>query len=265
MVPAAQPRLMKRVASFLLVSGPTWRSPLPLELRLPHSHLYSSPRRFPVESHLLLGCSHKIPNGTSFTSGLSQRSTMAPDASSSPCSQGLSRHVLPHAAPRFFARCGHRHWWSSPNFASIILAPREDTLALRSGGRTQDQGMAKLSREGAMVPLLDFRRKGQGHLFIEMELGTGHRSSSSRRGNLIFSTIYTWSTRSLSATGRTDTSDTSLMTSFQSLSSSGGSGIYTWGQVLCLHSAPVGRYTTTSSYTWYSPVKIPDAFSYSKE
>jgi hypothetical protein len=58
MVPTAQPRLMKRVASFILASGPTWRSPLPSELRLPHSRLYSSPIRFPVESHLLLGCSH---------------------------------------------------------------------------------------------------------------------------------------------------------------------------------------------------------------
>jgi hypothetical protein len=62
MVPAVQPRLIKLVASFLLASGPTWRSPPSLESRLPHSHLYSSPRRFPVESHLLLGCSHKIPN-----------------------------------------------------------------------------------------------------------------------------------------------------------------------------------------------------------
>jgi hypothetical protein len=130
MVPAAQPRLMKRVASFLLASGPTWISPPPMELRLPHSHLYPSPRRFPVESHLLLGCSHKIPNGTSYTSSLSQRSTMASDASTGPCSQGPSRHVLPHDAPRFFVGCGHRGWPSSPNFASILLAPADGTLVL---------------------------------------------------------------------------------------------------------------------------------------
>jgi hypothetical protein len=160
MVPAAKPRLMKRVASFLLASGPTWRPPLPMEPRLPHKHLYSIPRMFHVESHLLLGCSHKIPNGTSFTSGLSRRSTTASGASSGPCSQGQSRHVLPHAPPGFFAGCGHRDWWSSPNFASILLALGDGTLALHSGGRTQDQGTEKLSNAGAMVSLLDFRIKG---------------------------------------------------------------------------------------------------------
>jgi hypothetical protein len=225
MVHAVQPRLMKRVASFLLASGPTWRPPPPLESRLPHSHLYSSPRRFHVESHLLLGCSHKISNGTSFTSSLSQHSTMASNTSSGPCSHGPSRHVLPHVAHGFLAGCGYKDWWSSPNFASILLAPRDDTLALHSGGRTQDQGMTKLSSEGAMVPLLDFQSKGQGHLFIAMELSNGNRSSSSRRGNLICSTICTWSTRSLSATRSTDTSAVGLMTSFQSLSSSGSSDI----------------------------------------
>jgi hypothetical protein len=160
MVPAVQPRLMEPVANFLLASGPTWRPPPPMEPRLPHIHLYSSPRRFPVESHILLGCSHKIPNGTNFTSGLSRRNTMASDASSGPCSQGPSRHVLPHAAPGFFAGCRYRDWWSFPNFASILLAPGDDTLALHSGGRTQDQETEELSNEGAMTPLLDFRSKG---------------------------------------------------------------------------------------------------------
>jgi hypothetical protein len=216
-----------------------------------------------VESLLLLGCSHKIRNGTSFTSDFSRRNTMASDTSSGPCSQGPSRHVLPHAAPGFFAGYGHRDWWSYLNFASILLAPRDDTLVLHSGGRTQDQGMAKLSSEGGMVPLLDFRSKGQGHLFIAMELSTGHRSSSRQRDKLICSTVCTWSTRSLSSIGSTNTSVVGLMTSFQSLSSSGGSGISARGQVLCLHNAPVGRYTTTSSYTWCSPVKIPDALSIS--
>jgi hypothetical protein len=140
MVLAAQPRLMKRVASFLLALGPTWRSPPPMEPRLPHSHLYPSPRRFPVESHLLLGCSHKFPNGTSSAFDLPQCSTVASNTILGPCSQCPSRHVLPHVAPGFLAGRGHKGWWSSPNFASILLAPRNDTLDPCSGGRTQDQG-----------------------------------------------------------------------------------------------------------------------------
>jgi hypothetical protein len=159
-----------------------------------------------VEFHLFLGCSHNIPNWTNFTSGLSQHNTVASDTSLGPCSQGLSRHVLPHAASRFLAGRGHRDWWSYPNFLSILLAPSDDTLALCLGGRTQDQGMAKLSNGGAMVFLLDFRSKGQGHLFIAMELSDGHCSTSSRRGNLIYNTVCTWSARSLSITGSTDTS-----------------------------------------------------------
>jgi hypothetical protein len=131
----------------------------------------------------------------------------------------------PHATPGFLAGRGHRDWWSSPNFVSILLAPSDDTLALRSGGRTQDQGMTKLLSGGAMVLLLDFQSKGQGHLFIAMELSNDHRSSSNRHGNLICNTIFMWSTRSLSATGSTDMSATGLMASFQSLSSSSGSGI----------------------------------------
>jgi hypothetical protein len=132
MVPAAQPRLMKRVASFLLASGPLWSPPPPPRSRPPHSHLYSSPRRFYVESHLLLGCSHKIPNWASVTSelscrgiaapsmasGLSRHSTVASNTTLGPCSQGPSRHVLPHATPGFFAGCGHKDWRSSLNFAS---------------------------------------------------------------------------------------------------------------------------------------------------
>jgi hypothetical protein len=135
-----QPRLMMCIASFLLASGPTWRPPPPPRSWLPHNHLYSSPRRFHVESHLLLGCSHKIPNWTSVTSGLSQHSIVVSNTTLGPCSQGPSRHVLPHAAPGFLARRGRRDWWSPPNFASILLAPRDDTLALCSSGRTQDQG-----------------------------------------------------------------------------------------------------------------------------
>jgi hypothetical protein len=36
---------------------------------------------------------------------------------------------------------GHKGWWSSPNFASTLLAPRDGILALCSGGRTQSQCM----------------------------------------------------------------------------------------------------------------------------
>jgi hypothetical protein len=50
-----------------------------------------------------------------------------------------------------------------------------------------------------------------------------------------------WSTRSLSAIGSTDTFAAGLMTSFQSLSFSFGSGISMRGQVLRRHSALVGR------------------------
>jgi hypothetical protein len=34
--------------------------------------------------------------------------------------------------------------------------------------------MAKLSSEGAMVPLLDFQSKDPSHLFIAMELSNSH-------------------------------------------------------------------------------------------
>jgi hypothetical protein len=69
--------------------------------------------------------------------------------------QGPSWHALPHDAPRFFAgrECTGR--WSSPNFASILLASSDDTSALHSGGRTQNQGETMLSTEVAMVLSLD--------------------------------------------------------------------------------------------------------------
>jgi hypothetical protein len=149
-------------------------------------------------------------------SGLPLRSTVASNTILGPCSQGSSRHVLPHAAPGFFAGRGHSGWWSSPNFASILLAPRDDTSAPCLGGRTQDQGVTILSSKGAMVPLLDFRSNGQGHLFIAVKLSTGRRSSYRWRGNLICNTVCTWSTGSLSATRSTDTSAVGLLTSFQS-------------------------------------------------
>jgi hypothetical protein len=50
-----------------------------------------------------------------------------------------------------------------------------------------------------------------------------------------------WIARSLSATGSSGTSAAGLMTSFQTLSSSGGGGISMQGQALHRHSMPVGR------------------------
>jgi hypothetical protein len=159
MVPTAQPALMKCVTSFLLASGLTWRPPPPLRSWLTRSHLYSSPRRFLMESHLLLGCSNKIPNWASVTSGLSRCSIVVSNTTLCPCSHGPSRHVLPHVAPGFLAGREHRDWWSSPNFASILLAPIDDTLALCSGGRRQDQGIAELSSGFAMMFLLGSRNE----------------------------------------------------------------------------------------------------------
>jgi hypothetical protein len=263
MVQEAQPRLMKRVTSFLLASRPTWRSPPSMEPRLPHSHLYPSPRRFLVESHLLLGCSHKIPNGTSSAFGLSRRSTVASNTILGLCSQGSSRHVLLHAAPGFLAGCGYGGWWSSPNFASILLASRDDILALCSGGRTQDHGMTILSSGVAMVFSLGLAGQGPGHLLLAVELRVSHRSPSQTAWHPYQDTVCTWSTRSLSAIGSTDMSAAGLMTSFQSLSFSGGSGISTRGHVLRRHSAPVGRYTTTSLITRCLYVKILVALSHS--
>jgi hypothetical protein len=127
-----------------------------------------------VESHLLLGCSHKIPNRASVTSTLSCRSIAAPSmafglsrrgkvASNTILvlySQGPSRHVLPHAAPGFFVGHGHRGWWSSPNFASILVAPRDDILALCSGGLRQSQGMTILSSGVTMMFSLSLASQG---------------------------------------------------------------------------------------------------------
>jgi hypothetical protein len=155
MMQAAQRTLMKHVASFLLASGPLSGRPLLTRLWLSHSHLYSSPSRFPVESHLLLGCSHKIPNGASSSFDLSRCSTVTSNTILGLSLQGPSWHVLPHAAPGFFTGRGCTGWWSSPNFTSILLASRDDTSALYSGGRTQSQGMAILSIEVAMVLSLD--------------------------------------------------------------------------------------------------------------
>jgi hypothetical protein len=72
-----------------------------------------------------------------------------------------------------------------------------------------------------MVFLLGFQSKGQGNLFIAVDLYDGRRSPSSCRDNLIYNTVSIWSTRSLSATGSADTFVASLMTSFQSLSARG--------------------------------------------
>jgi hypothetical protein len=155
MVQAAQPTLMKHVTSFLLASGPLWGPPPLTRSRLSHNHLYSSPSRFPMESHLLLGCSHKIPNGASSAFDLSRCSTATSNTILGLSLQGPSWHVLPHAAPGFFAGRGCTGRWSSPNFASILLSSRDDTSALYTGGRTQSQGETILSTEVAMVLSLD--------------------------------------------------------------------------------------------------------------
>jgi hypothetical protein len=126
-----------------------------MEPRLPHSRLYPSHRRFLVESHILLGCSHKIPNGTSSAFDLSRCSTMTSNTILGLCSQGLTRHVLPYAAPGFFDGRRRKGWWSSPNFASILQASRDNISDICSGGRTQSQGVTILSSGVAMVLSLD--------------------------------------------------------------------------------------------------------------
>jgi hypothetical protein len=108
-----------------------------------------------VQSHLLLGCPHKIPNGASSVFDLSRCSTATSNTILGLSLQGPSWHVLPHAAPGFFAWCGCTGRWSSPNFASILLASRDVTSALYSGGRTQSQGETILSTEVAMVLSMD--------------------------------------------------------------------------------------------------------------
>jgi hypothetical protein len=155
MVQAAQPTLMKHVASFLLASRSLWHPPPPTRSWLSHSHLYSSPSRFPMESHLLPGCSHKIQNGASSAFDLSRCSTTTSNTILGLSLQSPSWHVLLYAAPGFFVGHGCIGWWSSPNFESILLASRDDTSALYSGGRTQNQGVPTLSTEVAMVFSLD--------------------------------------------------------------------------------------------------------------
>jgi hypothetical protein len=146
-----QPRLMKGVASILLASGPTWGPPPPPRLTLPRSHLYFSPRRFLVVPSLTLGFPHKIPNRASVTPGLPQCSTKISILASNLNSQGLSCHVLPYAAPGFFARRRWSDWCSSPNFASILLDPDADGLTICSSGRVPAQGTKELLSSFAMV------------------------------------------------------------------------------------------------------------------
>jgi hypothetical protein len=111
-----------------------------------------------VESYLLLGCSHKIPNGANPAFDLPRCSTTTSNTILGLSLQGPSLNVMPHVAPGFFAGhgcTGWSGWWSSRNFARILLASRHDTSALHSGGRTQSQGMTILSTEAAMVFSLD--------------------------------------------------------------------------------------------------------------
>jgi hypothetical protein len=108
-----------------------------------------------VESHLLLGCSHKIHCGTSSAFDLSWGSTATFNTILGLSLQGPSWYVLPHAAPGFFAGHEGTGRCSSSNFASILLASNDDTSALHSGGRTQSQGETILSTAIAMVPSSD--------------------------------------------------------------------------------------------------------------
>jgi hypothetical protein len=104
---------------------------------------------------------------------------------------------------------------------------------------------------------------GPGHLFIVVELRISHRSLYQTARQPYQDTVYTWSTRSSSAIRSANTSAAGLMIPFQSLSFSGGSGISIRGQVLHRHSAPVGRYTTTSLVTRCAHEKILVALSHS--
>jgi hypothetical protein len=97
----------------------------------------------------------------------------------------LSRHVLPHAALGFFAGRGSAGWWSSSNFASILLASRDDTSSLYSGGRTQSQGVTILSTRVAKVFFLDLASwRGLG-AYLAKELSIGGHSPHSWCGVLI--------------------------------------------------------------------------------
>jgi hypothetical protein len=141
-----QPRLMKRVASILLASGPTWRPAPLLRSTLPHSHLYSSSKRFPVVPSLTLGSPHKRhPRPSSVQHGDFQHGLRPP----------LTRSVMPCTAlcctwiPRWV--CRWSGWCSSPNFASILLAPDADDLTICSGGCVPAQGTKDLLSSFAMV------------------------------------------------------------------------------------------------------------------
>jgi hypothetical protein len=97
---AVKPRLLKRVTSFLLDSKPLWCPPPPPRSWPPHSHLYYSPKKFPMESHLLLRCTHKIPNRADVTSEFSYRGIAAPSMASGfpKCSTvaSIPHQALPH-------------------------------------------------------------------------------------------------------------------------------------------------------------------------
>jgi hypothetical protein len=130
------------------------------------------------------------------------------------CSQGRSRHVLPHAAPGFFAGRGRKGWWSSPNFASILLAPRDDILALCSGGHTQSQGATTLSSSVTMVFSLGLASQGSRTPIYSDEAQHQSPFTSLMVWQPYQDTVCTWSARSLSATGSTGTSAAGKMTPF---------------------------------------------------
>jgi hypothetical protein len=142
---------------------------------------------------------------------------------------------------RFFAGRGRKGWWSYPNFASILLASRDDISALCSGERTQIQGVTTLSSGVAMV--FSMGLASQGSRTPIYSSGAQHQSpfNTLMAWQPYQDTVCTWSARSLSATGGTGTSAAGLMTPFQSLSFSYGGGISMQGQALYRHSEPVGR------------------------
>jgi hypothetical protein len=129
-----------------------------------------------MESHLLLGCSHKIRNGTSSAFDLSRCSTVTSNTILGLQSQGMSRHILPYVAPGFFDGRGCKGWWSSPIFASILLAPRDDISALCSG-RTQSQGATILSSGVAMVFSMCLASQGSRTPSLATELSVSHHST----------------------------------------------------------------------------------------
>jgi hypothetical protein len=240
MVSTAQPILMKHVLSFLLASGPIWRPLPPLRSWLPHSHLYSIPIRFLVVLTLTSEFPHKIPSWASITLGLSQCNTVISSMASGLHSQGLSRHVLPHAAPGFLARRRWSGWWSSPNFASILLAPDDDDLALCSGGQTQAQGTKKLL--SYLVSISGANGELCCCLCIAAELGLGCCLHLSWRGVLRQSQLPRGARGPYSPVGSTGASVTCLATTLQPFSLAGSDCIPAQMQVLLLYSAPMVRH-----------------------